>query len=436
MDACLTTSLKSQFMKKSKKEFIKKKIFQVLHFIGYVSSVILILLCVIAGLKSCNSQNNNNNQSLQNNALNLPVLNNSGAFLDIKYNYYEDSFIVNYGDLLAVYDFYGLDYNKDDYDDDYTLTLSFDIELFNDSFDYVYENELTTLEVLFSVYSNQQGDYLRIDSVYINGDLTQEKDTPDPFNLTYFQYGAGYDYDFIYQGDYNPLVSLFYNWHEWNYFTFNNQINFMYPFGMTLSNFTGDYASGMIEVLPNTLQRVKYSTGLFYSNGEYFNEIWYDLQPGWSTTYDYNTNSNVLDIRNGPQNSWSYYCMIYNNTLTGSNKIVNMRDSQSYELNGGYGQYLLQSSTWLNDNYRYISYCSMPKETLTKLQGFNNNNANFSTGNISGSGSDVFSLLTYAFTALVPFFSVMILPGISMGVLIFTPLVVVVLFAIMRIIKK
>lgn len=84
---------------------------------------------------------------------------------------------------------------------------------------------------------------------------------------------------------------------------------------------------------------------------------------------------------------------------------------------------------------RHLGIESIPGYTNGNVLNVNGNPIATNTS-VQGNMGDVFALFTSAFSGLAGLFSITILPGITIGMLLFLPLVAIIVFAIIKIIKK
>lgn len=272
----------------------------------------------------------------------------------------------------------------------------------------------------------------------------------------YYQYGTtrptAYDFDtgWAYQSDRYlyiidgvdvdnvALINWFYQngvlQNEISYFTFNKDFNYNAPLNVSVTSPYGVSVSGGVDV--GTLyKKLVINTGWFVSNGNYYNsiEFWYQITDGMY--FDYGNNQ----YKQGPSSMYTYWCTYYVNSSTNIMTTVNQRDSVAFmPTSTTYGYYQANSSTWQVDSYRHITFLDLLNEsTRDGLESFNNNNQNSYSGNvISGDINNIFTLIASAFTAWLPVMSTYLLPGITIGTLLFIPLVALLVFAIIRVIKK
>lgn len=209
-------------------------------------------------------------------------------------------------------------------------------------------------------------------------------------------------------------------------FQFNNQINYNSPFDLTLGNqfIKGNY---------NSMITKSYNLPYFVSGGVIYNQI--VLKYDTASAMYFNVNDNVIL---GPSGSITYFAMFYQNSFTNVSTMVNVRDNADYYHDGGYSLIQLPSSTWVSQEYRNISFLyDITDSDLLNVSQFNNNSAystSVTNGNI-GLGN-VFDLLSNSFNSLLGLFNISIIPGVTIGVLMFLPLVVTIIVLVFKAVKK
>lgn len=239
-------------------------------------------------------------------------------------------------------------------------------------------------------------------------------------------------------------------------FTFNKEYNYNAPLGVNLG-ITGmpilnDLAwvdtSKILPPSTATETTARLYLLPFYANGTLYNSI----ISHYAIARD---NSNVLYLRNNTDDiikaksstpvftymEYAYFNpggVITDSTTPAYKDIVNIRDTTQEDVSGNSVDVYELSTTWINDGYRYLNFSGyvITGDLSTKLKAFNNNNqVNIYTDNDNDYGQ-VFKLFEGVFSAIVPFLSIQILPYLSVGLLIFIPLVTAVIFFIVDKIKK
>ena len=133
--------------------------------------------------------------------------------------------------------------------------------------------------------------------------------------------------------------------------------------------------------------------------------------------------------------------VMFENNLTGRQLIV-----MSLETNIGTSEnsgYIKDSLHFINSNYQYVrlfdynlrTSCTSPRP-ISYYDLFFMNNSIGQNGGSYGEIGDVFGLFTQTFSGLTGLFSIKVLNGITIGMLLFLPLVGIIIFAIIKIIKK
>lgn len=179
---------------------------------------------------------------------------------------------------------------------------------------------------------------------------------------------------------------------------------------------------------------------LFSINGRIYTDLLVHCQ-NLNNARFYNYYADYTNFREVRVNSSVYfpdYVYAYNNASERSTIIWTM----PYEdINNEYHVYSFESN-FTNNNLsqirlfnRHLGYNTTPGYTNGNILDVEGNIISTST-QINGDIGDVFSLFTSAFTGLAGLFSITILPGITVGMLLFLPLVAIIVFAIIKIIKK
>lgn len=228
---------------------------------------------------------------------------------------------------------------------------------------------------------------------------------------------------------YNILTDLFYiyTFGETG-FNFNPTINYNAPFG---------YATESAFVLGEG-QTITYELPWFYSNGLAFNQIQMYYVDALATRYITQEGNIVVMETEG----FSYYArMCYKNTATNLVVEVNSRIYSTYTDSQGNVQYYLNNtSVWANPNYQVLIFSdSLTPSQYDKLSVLN---TNLGAGYVDYTGTDdiglgsVFTLIGRAFSAVGGFLAIQIMPGLSLGILLFAPLIVGIIIAVIWIVKR
>lgn len=195
-------------------------------------------------------------------------------------------------------------------------------------------------------------------------------------------------------------------------------------------------AFGSVDVVEMT---ITYDMPIFVSGGNVFNRIEvYFLRATPDLKFK---DSNGLDIQShliDGTNPYKYFkSMKYVNTYNSYVVEVASREKVADSSN----TYIYYNASWLGEQYKTLSiYGSLDTYTESILSMANNNiDLNgFSTGNYQsdiGLGS-VFALLTTTFQSFIPLMSIQIIPGITIGLLLFMPLIAGIIILIVWIVKR
>ena len=217
-----------------------------------------------------------------------------------------------------------------------------------------------------------------------------------------------------------------------------------------------DYVNGLVYVdglnvaLPGLVL-----TGFDFScNGRYYNAMQIYLQYIWGNVlYD------GANFSTWPGNKTGYYCM-GGVTYRLLDESYNLVYEDSFLCNPGYTFHLTDNQTdvvnavvpshvtWIDDSWRHISILEDKEivtarfryrySDLTDIQLLNHicgGELKVSNVNIIGL-SNVNSVLRVAFDGVLPLLSVDILPGISIGLLLFLPLIGLIIVVIIKVVRK
>lgn len=367
---------------KDKKSKFKHIAVKVVNIIAYILSALFVLLMTVVGLQSCKDS-----KATAVNADVLPIANLSKT----KWHFNE------YIDVSS----------------EFSVVVNFQLDSGS-----TFTGITSTNEYLLYDYSN-------------DSDIVYASEGWDDSNYQYITIVDGEDVDneqFI-EWLYNNATNLT----ILTNFVFNKTFNYNAPLGLGIAQQYG----GNISLAPTTIvggiYRFTYNVGQFYSNGSLYNQIVIDYLNAGACYYDVNG-----VIRQGTSDMLSYFALGYKRLDNGLIDFVNYRDNLIGTLNGNSVTYTAQASTWVNDSYRYLTlYQTFSNEMRVKVEAFNNNNQSEYSGVVYNSETNnVFTLLASAFTGLIPVLSIAVLPGISLGILLFIPLVATLIFAIIKIIKK
>lgn len=219
-----------------------------------------------------------------------------------------------------------------------------------------------------------------------------------------------------------------------NYFNFASQINYYAPYGQDIDSYFVNDAD-MVSSSSYSL-KVILSKQPFISGGYVFDTIRLRYQNAIANTY--------LD-NNGNRQTWgvngfaSYSFTEYVNTATNLVVIVNERIVQPWSdgNSSGYNQTL--GSKWVSKNYQSIRFfADISDIQLTSLSTLNN--SSFSGGYIVNDNNigleSAFSLIGQAFSSVTGLLTISVLPGITLGLLLFLPLIAGIIVAIIWVVKR
>lgn len=238
-------------------------------------------------------------------------------------------------------------------------------------------------------------------------------------SLTFYQVG-GNEYLF----DYYELAS----------FTFNKDFNYNAPFYIDRS-----LPSSPVPPydMPVNQTYMEYDTGNFVSNGQLFDKIRWNIRNNSGQEFYILTGDGDV-ISSHDYHGFTWVSLQYINSNTNTIVDVCSRTTGIALLDGAYVTFYQNNSLWVLDNYRHIVFLEpLNQDLIYALEMFNNNNQ-YSYGGtvVSGDINNIFTLIASAFMAWLPIMNMYLLPGITIGTLLFIPLVAMLVFAIIRIIKK
>lgn len=175
--------------------------------------------------------------------------------------------------------------------------------------------------------------------------------------------------------------------------------------------------------------------GVFVSGGEVFDSIkirYIDANAVYFKKPD--ASGNIK----GSSGSVYFTFLEYWNSTTNRVVVVNQRDMQAQEISGGIAHVVLNSSTWKSQTYRkIIALNGLSDSETTALGRLNNNSSNINNG-INGNVDigDTFTLLGSAFSSWLSIFNISILPGLTLGVFFFLPVIVSIIVLVFKAVKK
>lgn len=229
-------------------------------------------------------------------------------------------------------------------------------------------------------------------------------------------------------------------------FTFNEAFNYNAPLGLNVGitglPYLNDLAWVNVNDVLNTTKTETTATLLllpFYANGRLYNAI--------NTHYLIARSNNALftmddkDVVAQVKESLCVYDYMAFAYIQGSSvsysDIVNIRDTTQVEYTGDTQTAYKTSTTWVNDGFRCLNFSGyvITGDLSSRLIAFNNNN-DLIIYTDDNELTNTFTLFAGVFTALVPILSIKILPYVSIGLLVFIPLVFAVIIFIIDKIKK
>lgn len=216
-------------------------------------------------------------------------------------------------------------------------------------------------------------------------------------------------------------------------FDFAKQINYYAPYGNNISSFAVD--DGSMQS-PESYKTYDYDLPLFYSGGYIWNKIVVRYMNAVSLKW-YDSSGNVQTF--GQNGFASYMWLEYHNTITNMTLYVNTRNSETHEIINGTTQVTINSSSWLSNDFRTLLFFQEPSsEQKLNLSQFNNNiyGDSFQTITSDIGLGGVFNLISQAFSAWLPILQIAVLPGITLGLLLFLPLIAGIIIFIIWIVKR
>lgn len=343
-------------------------------------------------------------------------------------------------------------------------------QLYYDDPDYVSDQglyDITLYPTFYVAYTSNGNRYLglntlRMELYYLGNvnDPIHEKD----FNVTLFDRSnaqASYQIGFTYMSKlYGNVVYGNELWTPSFYDYFNYEVRgetgetFTFAKDWNFNSFAQpNYATG--EVLPrakypvsawitNNVDRdINVVTPWFESNGMMFNNIEVIYKPATDYIYIDDGSGTYRTYPSNVANSqYTYfYQMVYRNSYSGYSKVVCARSSYS---NSG-NTYYNYEPIWVGDGYRVLKFTMQldSKSTFYELLSIINVDSIESINNgfvINNNGDiglgNVFTLIGQAFAGLVPIMSISIVPGITIGLLLFLPLITGIIILIIWIVKR
>lgn len=222
-------------------------------------------------------------------------------------------------------------------------------------------------------------------------------------------------------------------------FSFYQVFNYNAPYTGNLNSVfinDADFTSSMSPLI----KKITYDLPYFRSNGQFFNRIEVIYTNAYGTRYR-DINSNALSIKLCSSDGYGYFTHLqYVNTDTNFTKAVCFRNFSNYTDNNGDMQIYLDSGvSWVNTDYMQLKFLSVlsPSES-NYLAQFNNNTTITGLGGYSGDIGlgEVFTLLSLAFQSWLPIFNIQIIPGVTIGLMLFLPLITGIIITIIWIVKR
>lgn len=376
-------------MTNEKKQKIKEKAKKIVNIICYILSICFVGLMLLTGLQSCKHASSVSAES------ETPLV----SDLSLTTWRFNDVINVNF---TATFDI--------NFEDDYTIEQSF------------YYNALALSNNGTMIYKQiNSGNTIAYDNedrfiytptcqtIYINGgdDVTNET------LISWLQQNA-------------TLLT------ELTTFVFNKDFNYNAPLGLNLSNYFGGSTTMATHV--GAIYRFTINTGLFLSNGKLYDKIVIDYMDSGGCYFLINSTLTL-----GTSGMLTYHALGFGISGTNTYDFVNYRDQSQY-IKVGTGEvphtYYESSSTWVNDSWRYLTFSrKLSNDENITLNKFNNNNQYVPSEVGTGDGN-IFNLFTSVFQSIAPILAVTILPNLTIGILIFIPLVVGIIIFIIDKIKK
>lgn len=226
---------------------------------------------------------------------------------------------------------------------------------------------------------------------------------------------------FFIQVDYDYYRDLTENWSPLSYFN-------------PVSNYFTTTATGQYSII---------NSGLFAINGVYYTDLLVYIESASNTYWQVDG-----EYQSFAQTNFNFVGYVMARNSKSNKEVVIMMPEQVPYLHDNVisfaytGKYVFRDynlARIYQFNFNYDGHGSSP---LTSSVGYNNGNAlkvesNYIAGNgAEGQFGDVFGLIGTAFNGLTNLLSITILPGITLGVFIMLPLVALIIFAILRVVKK
>lgn len=427
-------------MKNEKKQKIKEKAKKIVNIICYILSICFVGLMILTGLQSCKPAEGNSAETYN------PELN-------FKYQYtnrYEGDITMSSEYYYAWFYAVGNNYLPDSG----VIATKMLINNNNQYLQYVYNGQIyagNNIRVSYRKSNNTNNWYVvGVQLVKYQGTnsyspvLDLVRGAMDSFIVSFNTFALYSDYRML---D-NPALFDVTELDESRRFVFNKIFNYNAPENLNLGVdfFTSTGSSplsdngwsygGTLTRGGLTYNRYYTDTPLFATNEQLFNRIVWEIQLDEGSALGF-THDNGTTALWAPEDSSCYYGLYYVNTETSMEILVNYRNQiivydNVYNLPA---YCYTNDTTWSNDNYRYLIFV----EPLTTAQ-YNtisafNNNVQYG-GFSSGSETTIFTLLAQAFTCVGAVLGITILPYMTIGTLVFLPLIVTIIVVIVHLLKK
>lgn len=483
--------------KQEKKEFIKKQIFKIIHVIGYVCIFLVALFSILMSVQSCNKKPNNRNAS---NVLDHNTqLRVNDYSTNNQYSLYYDIVNNNGVDGLRNSQFaFNLQFFKDEVLHNeiftsYSKKLRFTFNIGNDNLDMFYGYDKASYSYIFArggielefesetnltINAFNKGytgvtrlAYYDFSNPSLNvsqfDNLIFKFAPQDSTNYFIFEGLDHYDntvYSKSYMFDNTSRVLRSQTWIDLNIeYYFSNLFPLQTESFRFVDNFNpvslySQNLNGAINLTSLTIQQYNSNFSYicktdraFICNGEVFDTmrvVGLDLTD--NATY-YTLDGENFKIWNLGGSYFVPFYLAYENSVSGLSHGVLYLNSVIRDSNNGTALYF-NSYRWSNEIYKNITildkdykinsnfYTQTDIDMMSVLNNGNNNNignivSGYSTS-LGSSNNNVFVWLRGAFSSLTDIFSIALLPGVSIGILIFLPMVVTIIIVIFKLIKK
>lgn len=246
--------------------------------------------------------------------------------------------------------------------------------------------------------------------------------------------------------DLQPLDSLFFTFAKnFNYNAFYQQTE---PLNFVVNRSKSAFISGV--GCPSSVDDLQkdyiFEVGLFKSNGYYFNKVIVQFDYTMALDY-YQDNSGTLIHPTNTSDDWTTWT-----DITFVRMAYQFDDNTAVQVcgrelgfYGGDTAYRPYTASWVNDDYRNIEFLAINtfreinRRTIVDIFAMANNtidNVGYHDGVADIGLQNVIGLFTLAFSSLIPIMSISILPNITIGLLLFMPLIAGIIIAIIWIVKR